>query len=327
MPQFRRDPFGSAWVLISPERGLEPSDFGSAQAGAAPLPDAREAAGRELRAVRAADSGEWRVRVLALEGSLLEAGKPFALSQGGLFQHASSSGYQELILEHPDPAMTLAAMPREHLVEVLKVYLERLSHLSSRPEVRHVQLVRNVGAVAGAMYRQPHAQLLAVPVPSRWLEDELGAAERHHAEHGRCLFCDVLAEELRARERLVSGNEHFVALAPYAAKTPFETWILPRSHASSFTAVAANALPQLAELLQGVVRAMNGALDEPPYNLLLHTLPGDGGLRYHWHIELLPRLTRQAGFDWGSGFYVNPTPPEDAARFLREALALQEVEL
>jgi UDPglucose--hexose-1-phosphate uridylyltransferase len=113
-------------------------------------------------------------------------------------------------------------------------------------------------------------------------------------------------------------------LAPYASKTPFETWILPRRHGSAFAAEPANDLPQLAELLQAVVRGMTAALADPPYNLLLHTLPRGGDPAYHWHIELLPRVTRQSGFDWGSGYYVNPTPPEDAARFLREALALED---
>jgi UDPglucose--hexose-1-phosphate uridylyltransferase len=171
----------------------------------------------------------------------------------------------------------------------------------------------------------PHAQILAIPVNNRWIDEEMAAASDYYDLHKHCLFCDVMESELRTKERLISYNQHFVAIAPYASKNPLETWLLPRQHASSFAEVASNVLPFLAELLQSVVKAMNSALNYPPYNLLLHTLPKEGNSKYHWHIELLPRLTRQAGFDWSSGFYVNPTPPEDAARFLKGALALQEV--
>ncbi|MEJ2666607.1 MAG: galactose-1-phosphate uridylyltransferase [Deinococcales bacterium] len=331
MPLFRKDPFGRAWVLISPERGLVPSDFGSVL----PLPERsplspgnERETGPEIYAVRpdasAASGPGWRMRVIAHPAALVDS-RNFREEGDHLFRQAVSSGYQEIIVEHPDARMTLDGMPRSHLVDVLRLYRERLALLAGKPAIRHVQISRNVGRAAGALFEHPHAQLLAVPVGSRWVEEEIEAADRYGTEHGGCLFCDVLRRELAGRERIVSHNEAYVAIAPYAAKTPFETWILPRAHASAYTAVAANTLPLLADILQTVVRALNDALDHPPYNMLVHTLPAENDAHFHWHIELLPRLTQQAGFDWGSGFYVNPTPPEDAARFLREALALQEV--
>jgi len=331
MAQFRKDPFGPAWVIISPERGLEPSDFGSVSKVNAKM---RLALGedrrfKEVRALRPigspSNAPDWRVRVVEVPSTLLEGAKPFTPSGGDLFVQAASSGYQEIVVEHPDPTMTLGRMPREHLTDVLKVYLERLAFLANKPNIRHIQLTRNVGKVAGAAYDHPHAQLLAVPVTNRWVDEEAAAAHSYHQAHGRCLFCDVVSSELQTKERLVSCNEHFVAVTPFASKTPFETWLFPRQHSSGFTSSASNTLPFLADLLQDVVSAMNTALDQPPYNLMLHTLPTEDDNRYHWHIELLPRLTNQAGFDWSSGFYVNPTPPEDAARFLKGALALQEV--
>jgi len=332
MPLYRKDPFGRAWVLISPERGLLPSDFGSVM----PLPERsplspgnERDAGREIYAVRPSTTAKggpgWRMRVIVHPSALVDS-RSYREEGDHLFRQAVSTGYQEVIVEHPDARMTLDAMPRAHLVDVLKLYRERLALLAAKPGIRHVQITRNVGLAAGALYQHPHAQVLAVPVGSRWVEEEVEAAQRYGEEHGRCLFCDVVERELERRERVISYNDAYVAIAPFAAKTPFETWILPRSHDSAFTGVAANTLPQLAELLQTVVRGLNDALDHPPYNLLVHTLPAEGDRHFHWHIELLPRLTQQAGFDWGSGFYVNPTPPEDAARFLREALALQEVQ-
>ncbi len=325
--QLRKDPFSPAWVIISPERGLEPSDFGSAKPKTdhSPLSPGNEAfVGREIRTVCPPGSTQWRMRVIEHPTALLTP-KPFQISGSDLFTSALNSGYQEIVVEHPDAAMLLDHMPLEHLTDVLKLYKDRIATLSAKPNIQHIQLTRNVGKMAGSSYDHPHAQILAIPVNNRWIDEEISAADDYYGLHSHCLFCDVMDAELRTKERLISYNQHFVAIAPYASKNPLETWILPRQHASSFSEVASNVLPFLADLLQSIVRAMNSALNFPPYNLLLHTLPKEGDNKYHWHIELLPRLTRQAGFDWSSGFYVNPTPPEDAARFLKGALALQEV--
>ncbi len=332
MPVLRKDPFGPAWVLMLPERGLERSDFGSVPPPEGPSPYApgNEAMlPPEIQALRpsasSANGPDWRARVLPVPGT------PFAARASdehdeGLFRWMQASGRQELVIEHRDPAMTLDRMSKAHLTDVLRLYRDRLVHLGSDPAVVHVQMTRTTGRAAGAVVDHPHGQVLAVPVRNRWVEEEATAAAEHFEATGSCLFCDVLAEELRLRERLVSTNAAFVALVPYAAKTPFETWIMPRSHESAFADVAANRLPLLADLLQTLTRALNAALDHPPTNMLLHTRPHAGDRCYHWHLEVLPRLTRQAGFDWASGNYVNPTPPEDAARFLRQALALNEVE-
>jgi len=326
----RKDPFGPAWVLMLPERGLERSDFGSVDppTGSSPFAPGGEAAlPAEIQALRpsasAANGPDWRARVIPAPGSAFVAtdGPPYA---EGLFVWRRASGREELVIEHPEPSMTLASMPTDHLSDVLRLYRDRLAHLARDRNVEHVQVTRTTGRAAGAVVDHPHGRVLAVPVPNRWVEEERAAAAAHHAATRRCLFCDVLAADLEARERVVSANASFVAVAPYAAKVPFETWIVPRSHDSAFASVAANELPLLAELLQGVVRALEQALDAPPMNMILHTLPHAGDERYHWHLEILPRLTRQSGFDWATGTYVNPTPPEDAARFLREALALNE---
>jgi len=331
MPLFRKDPFGRAWVLLSPERGLLPSDFGSVPAAKArsPLSPGNEGkVSAEIAAVRPSastvDGPDWRMRVIGHPAELVSP-RAFAEEGERLFRHAPSSGYQEIIVEHPDATMTLDAMPRPHLVDLLRLYRDRLALHGERPGVKHVQLTRNVGRAAGALFEHPHAQLLAVPVANRWVQEEMEVAAAHHAEHGTCLFCDVLAREFELRERLVTYNDEFVALAPFASRTPFETWILPRRHGSAYAGVAANTLPLLADILQAVTRALNDALDRPPYNMAFHTAPRNDQSDFHWHIEVLPRLTAQAGFDWGAGFFVNPTPPEDAVRFLREALALQEV--
>lgn len=331
MSQFRKDPFGSAWVIISPERGLEASDFGSIRLehSHSPLSPGNEAAlGSEIRALRPAgsakDSPDWRIRVVPYPSALLRRGE-FELAGSTLFQYAPSIGYQELVIEHPEATMMLESMPHEHLVELLKVYSERLSYLASRANVQHVQLTRSVGRAAGAMYAHPHGHLSALPVKHRWIEEELQASQSYYQQTQRSLFADVIEAELAQRDRVVRYSDHFVALSPFASKTPFETWILPRQGNNAFSSTASNLLMDFADMLCDVIGAINSALDFPPYNLVLHSLPSERNNHYYWHIKLLPQLTKQAGFDWASGLYINPTPPEDAARFLRQALLMREV--
>jgi UDPglucose--hexose-1-phosphate uridylyltransferase len=327
MSVFRKDAFGRAWVLLSPERGLLASDFGSVPQPPerSPLSPGAKRPVKEIATFRAGETGEpWSMRVVSHPSDMLTS-RHFATEGDELFLSGSPVGYQELVVEHPDARQALDNMPQEHVVDVLRLYRDRLALLAKRPGVQHVQLTRNVGRAAGALFEHPHAHLLALPVPNRWVEEEMEAGRQYHEEHGECLFCSVLRREFAAKERIVTSNAEFVAIAPFASKTPFETWILPRRHASAFTDVPANHLPLLADILQGVLRALNDALDSPPYNMALHTTPQPDRGGFHWHFEVLPRLTTQAGYDWGAGFFVNPTPPEDAARFLREALALQQV--
>lgn len=329
MSVFRKDPFGSAWVLISPERGLEPSDFGRAavRARRSPLSPGAEATFREIDARRPAGSRtgdpNWRMRVVEQPSALLHP-QPFEVEGEEPFRRAPSHGRQEMVIEHPDAQARLESYSDGHLVDLLRLWRTRLAGFAHEPHARHVQVTRNVGEAAGAAYPHPHSLLLSSPVPSRWIEEEVTTAAAHHARTDRCLFCEVATAERRARERVVASNDGYVAIAPYASRTPFETWILPHRHGCAFAEEPANDLPALASILRTVVRATVTALSDPPYNLVLHTLPRAGDPSYHWHIELLPRLTQQSGFDWGNGFYVNPTPPEYAANFLREAMAMQD---
>lgn len=330
MAFFRKDPFGRAWVLMSPERGLEASDFGSValEPEVSPLSAGSPLLAPEVAAVRPAaskkGSPDWEVRALKHPARIVDSGEPQVV-QGGLFKQAGAFGVHELIVEHPNARESLETMTLSHLTEVLRFYRERFALAASRPGVKHVQITRSVGKAAGALFDHPHGQLLAVPVTDRWVLEEQEVASEHHHVHGSCLYCDVLNAELESRERVVMENEAFVAISPYAAKTPFETWVIPRQHQSSYSGAAVNLLPHLAEMLQALVRGLADALDRPPYNLALHSAVSTGRADFHWHVELLPRLTNQAGFDWGTGFFVNPTLPEDAASFLRQAVALQEV--
>ena len=135
------------------------------------------------------------------------------------------------------------------------------------------------------------------------------------------MFCDIVHQERRDQVRVVSESERFMVLEPYAPRFPFETWILPRQHASHFEATDPAHLQDLSWVLRSTLRKIDKVLERPPYNFVLHTAPVQESAiaHYHWHLELMPKLTKVAGFEWGTGFYINPTPPEESAQFLREA--------
>jgi UDPglucose--hexose-1-phosphate uridylyltransferase len=156
-------------------------------------------------------------------------------------------------------------------------------------------------------------------IPKRVIE-EIEGARKYYDFKERCIYCDIVSQELNDDVRVVSSNESFLAIEPFAARFPFETWILPKEHKSAFQEIEKNEINQLARILKEILMKINAALNSPPYNFILHTLPlqGDNRSWYHWHLEIMPKLTKVAGFEWGSGFYINPTAPEEAARYLRE---------
>ena len=182
------------------------------------------------------------------------------------------------------------------------------------------------GERAGATLEHTHSQLIATPIIPRFLQEELEGARRYYELKERCVFCDIVHQETADNNgrRVVAKNDRFVALEPFAPRFPFETWILPRRHDASYQDTAdTGEYLDLAALLKDTLQRLNRALDRPPFNFVLHTAPvSDGDLEYyHWHLEIMPNLTRVAGFEMGSGFHINPTPPEDAAQYLREIAA------
>src|SRR5262249_30289952 len=186
---------------------------------------------------------------------------------------------------------------------------------------------KNHGEAAGASLEHPHSQLIALPILPSQVIEELDGAKRYFANKERCIFCDIIRQELAAKVRVAAENQDFVTLSPYAARFPFETWILPKHHEAAFENSPTSAFEGLAHMLRQVLCKQVRVLDNPAYNLVLHSSPLQENTNdyYHWHLELIPKLTKTAGFEWGTGFYINPTPPEEAARFLREARVEEQI--
>jgi UDPglucose--hexose-1-phosphate uridylyltransferase len=145
-------------------------------------------------------------------------------------------------------------------------------------------------------------------------------AEDYFEMKGRCIYCDIVSQEINQKVRVVEENQDFIAITPYASRFPFEMMVLPKRHDSDFEAMSREMVGRLSSLVRSVLRRLNSVLDRPPYNFLIHNSPlkTNKMQTYHWHIEIMPKLTMTAGFEWGTGFYINPTPPELAAAYLRE---------
>lgn len=331
MPEFRQDPVNGRWVIIASERGRRPTDFEptphKVRDGFCPFCPGHESyTPKEIYAVRPDGDETWRLRVIPNKFPVLEIEGDLGRAGEGIYDRMNGLGAHEVIVESPDHDTPLGALDVPAVEEVLRAYHARYTDLKRDGRLRYVLIFKNEGEAAGASIDHPHSQLIALPIVPRRAKEELAGSKRHFDYKERCIFCDILRQELAEGVRVVLENEDFVALSPYASRFPFETWIVPKIHQSSFEALSGGGFKALARMLKNVLVRLARALDEPPYNYMIHTAPlqEEPIPYYHWHLEVIPKLTKIAGFEWGSGFYVNPTPPEEATRFLREARVEQE---
>jgi len=333
--ELRKDPILGRWVIISGERSHRPNPFrhyttSIEAAGPCPFCPGNEAlTPPEVLAYRpsAETGGAWSVRVvpnlfpaLRIEGDLDKKGE-------GLYDLMRGIGAHEVVIETPDHHLNPATYPQEQMVAVIHAYRDRMLDLLRDGRFRYVMAFKNHGAPAGATLEHSHSQIIALPVvPVRvsWVTE---GSEKYFDYRGRCIYCDILAQELDDGRRVVVQNHHFVALAPFASRFPFEISIVPRRHEAFFWGLGQDQAAGLAEILQDVLRRYRLALRDPPYNYIIHTAPPGYPTpdRYHWQVEVIPKLTEAAGFEWGSGFFINPMPPEEAAARLRDLDKVMDV--
>ncbi len=331
MPELRKDPVLGRWIIIAKERGKRPSDFVIAETpttgGFCPLCPGNEnttpnevlAYGRENSAP---NSPGWKVRVvpnkypaLVIEGDLNREGE-------GLYDKMNGIGAHEVIVESPRHDDTFADLPLEHMVLVLKAFRHRIRDLEHDDRFRYVLVFKNYGKAAGASLEHSHSQLVALPVLPRKIYSELAGASAYFNYKERCVYCDIIRQELNQDVRVVCKNKHFITITPFAPRTPFEMWILPIKHSSAYHQQSDEQLTALAEIFSESLCRLDACIPNVPYNFVLHTQPlrSESMEHFHWHFEIVPKLTSIAGFEWGSGFYINPMPPEEAATYLRESL-------
>ena len=263
----------------------------------------------------------WDLRVVPNRFPALKVEGGLDREADGMFDRMNGIGAHEVIIETPDHDKTLASMTEGEIERVLSAFRARVQDLKQDRRFRYILLFKNHGGPAGATLEHPHSQLIALPIVPDFVRKEIEGARHHYTDKERCVFCDIVRQELAVARRIILENADIVALAPYAPRFPFETWLVPRRHGSRFEDASPTEYASLARMLKALLQRVNRALESPSYNLIVHTSPfsEETGEFYHWHLELMPRLTKVAGFEWGTGFYINPTSPEEAARVLRDA--------
>jgi len=339
MHELRHDLIQKRWVIIASERGRRPDDFPPQNrepaGGFCPFCEGHESkTPPEILAVRDAgtsrDRPGWQVRVVANKFPALRIEGELERRGVGIHDRMNGIGAHEVIIETPRHDLELADMPLPHLEKVLWAYRERLADLQKDKRFKYILIFKNHGYAAGASLAHPHTQIIATPVTPLTAAQELTAAKEHYQVKERCIFCDVIQQEIDHGDRVVTMDDHFVCLAPFASRFPFEVFLAPRRHYHSFAELTDELRARLAVSLKDILLRIKRCLRDPPYNFLIHTVPNVRATPrrpgywatieydYHWHLEIIPRLTRVAGFEWGTGFYINPTAPEEAARYLRE---------
>jgi UDPglucose--hexose-1-phosphate uridylyltransferase len=263
----------------------------------------------------------WTLRVVPNKFPALRVEGDFDRQGEGLYDRMNGIGAHEVVIETPDHRLTLATMTDRAVEEVFWAFRDRFADLKRDQRMRYILAFKNHGEGAGASLEHSHSQLIALPVVPRRVVEEIEGAKKYFEQRDRCIFCDMIRQEVQTASRVIVETEQFVAFCPYAARFPFEVWIIPRRHFSHFEDTDAAAFHNLGWIVPVVLRQIEKVLERPAYNFMIHTAPLQEPAQpsYHWHIELIPKLTKVAGFEWGTGFYINPTPPEEAARFLREA--------
>jgi UDPglucose--hexose-1-phosphate uridylyltransferase len=331
LPELRKDPITGRWVIISTDRARRPSDFvrESVQIkgnGFCPFCYGNESKTPPEVLVygrngSGANSPGWSVRVvpnkfpaLGIEGGLNREGE-------GMFDRMNGVGAHEVIVETPDHRSTLATISDQAVESVLWAYRDRVLDLKKDRRFRYILIFKNYGEAAGASLEHTHSQLIALPIVPKRVREEVDGAKRYYDEKERCIFCDLIHQEVESGVRVIAENDHCIAIAPFAPRFPFETWLLPKQHSSSFELEENSGYASIATLLRDLLRRVDAVLDHPAYNYVVHSSPlgEEANDHFHWHIEMMPKLTKVAGFEWGTGFYINPAPPEESARFLREA--------
>jgi UDPglucose--hexose-1-phosphate uridylyltransferase len=334
-PELRKNAVTREWVIIAKGRGKRPSDFAHSGRSKVERPPERDercpfCPGNEaktppevyaLRPTGAADAGGWRLRVVPNKFAALRPDGSDRLRQMGLHSLRDGYGAHEVIIECPAHNKDLWEMEVSEVESVIEAYRRRYLAFESGESLQHVLVFRNHGTQAGTSLVHPHSQLIAAPVMPRQLQVELQGAAAYWEYLGKCVFCALVEEETKDRERIVLETDHFVVATAFAGRYPFETWVVPKRHSIQFAAMSEEEAGDLARVLRETLQRLACSLGRPSYNFAIHTAPAaEYNVRaYHWHMEIFPRITTLGGFELGSDIYINVVAPEDAARHLREA--------
>ena len=330
MAELRRDPIVGRWVIVNIDHPSRPEDFEheppSWRGGVCPFCYGNESlTPPEIDSIRDPGTGPntsgWQVRVvpnkfpaLRVEGDLNRQGL-------GIYDMSNGIGAHEVLIETPYHHKDMADLLNQEVENILSMCCRRALDLIKDRRLKYILLFKNYGPAAGASLEHPHTQLIALPLVPKNAAEEIKGSQNYFEYRERCIFCDIIRQETQEKERIILENKYFLSFCPFVSRFPFEIWIIPKKHNSYFCHMLPEEIPHLAAILKDTISKVKKLFGNPAYNFLMHSAPvtNDEGVEYyHWHIEFIPKLTRVAGFEWGTGFYIVPTPPELAAKYLRE---------
>lgn len=327
MPELRQNIATKEWVIIATERAKRPEDFVQPHR---PLTEHRPewdadcpfCPGNEeleLEVMRIPEHGPWHLRVLRNKYPALQREGERVRSFDGVHRQISGVGYHEVLVEAPRHNTCPALETATEVTLMLEAFKIRGKEIASDPRIEQIVFFKNHGEDAGTSLAHPHTQLIGLPIVPYHIRARTEEARRYFDDTGRCVLCHMLSDELDDGHRLVAQNKYFVAFIPYAALSPFHIWILPRDHGSNFLNVTSYELTDLGQLLRQVLHKIYVGLRDPDYNYVIRSAPiHDPGTEYlHWYVSVIPRVTQSAGFELGSGMFINTALPETSAAFLR----------
>jgi UDPglucose--hexose-1-phosphate uridylyltransferase len=328
MPELRQNFFTKEWVIIATERARRPEELATHRP-AQTVPSFVESCpfcpGNESKTPPEVmrhprnTSEPWAVRVIPNKFAALSSTVQPTRSPQHLRRRIEGFGFHEVIIDSPDHSCAMAMLPEAQVANVLRVYKERYNLLSMDRRVNHVTIFKNHGVDAGASLQHPHSQLIATPVIPSQVRHRLHEALRHYDDAGECMFCYMVEQEMEDQTRIVKKSDHFVAMEVFASATPFATHIFPLRHMASFGDISTAEIADLAHVLRSLLAKLYVGLENPDLNFTVRSGPSDyaSARHFHWYISVIPRLTRTAGFELGSGMFINTVLPEAAAEFLR----------
>ena len=328
MSQLRRDPITGRWIIVNYEKIVRPENFSfekpskNSNTKNCPFCQGNEhLTPPEIIAHRKRgqpNSPGWTIRVVPNKYPALETEGALDKCGVGVFDRMNGIGAHEVIIDVPEHMHDIADINDSQAEEVIWAYVSRSTDLRKDPRFKYILVFKNYGKAAGASLEHPHSQLIALPIVPKRVNEELKSSRDYYKYKDRCVFCDIVSQELADKGRIVEENEFFISFCPFVSRFPYETWIMPKTHKSHFTSLRKEEVRPLGILLRNSMKKIKKLLNDPPYNYIIHTSPINGHEveYYHWHIEIMPKLVNVAGFEWGSGFYANPVSPEEAARNL-----------
>ncbi|MEI7904420.1 MAG: galactose-1-phosphate uridylyltransferase [Candidatus Firestonebacteria bacterium] len=328
MPELRQNKTTREWVIIATDRAKRPEEFISKaekkilpelKPGCVFCPGSEDKTPPEV--FRNYGSGiHWCTRVVPNKFAALSPKTELLVTHSGLFRKMGGYGYHEVIVETPKHNTTTALLEQVDIENIIGAYLNRFEFMTKDPLIKNIILFKNHGDAAGTSLEHPHSQIVGTPVVPQQVRSRVEIAMSNYDDHHECLYCRILADEIKEGTRIIAETEHFACFTPFAALTPFHTWIFPKKHNSTFGSISDKEAADLAKIMRLILRKFYFGLNNPDFNYVFRSAPtgGQDVNYFHWYISIIPRLTKSAGFELGSGMFINVSLPEENAKFLRE---------